>query len=172
MVHWSQVSKRFHVLLTPIVWRSITLSSDEWDISNLKTEPILRYSAHHLRLVKSLEIVAPFHRRLRTRCSIEDDIEDEAFIYDSDGHLFFRPGESDAENDVSEDFGSEDDDPEENDLRVGDDLFENSDPLASHVGLMTALESRLVPIIGLIPVGELQTFRYEYHLIISRGSSD
>ncbi|PLB55550.1 hypothetical protein P170DRAFT_43422 [Aspergillus steynii IBT 23096] len=74
----SQASKNFHTLLTPILYRSITLAADECDIQNLNIGSILKYSTDYLRFVKNLEITAFFHLRLRTRCPRNGDYEGES----------------------------------------------------------------------------------------------
>ncbi|KAJ5346769.1 uncharacterized protein N7506_000022 [Penicillium brevicompactum] len=171
----SQVSKHLLHSITPIIYKSITLSSSEWDISNLKTGLILKYSARHVRFVKSLEVAAPFHRRLRTRCSEESDLEDEASEGSDDGVVELNRAVS------TDSFSSEDldiDSSETVTASIGIELegavmdwdarteSTTSATVPTHDGLMMNLESHLIPLLECIPEGQLQMFRYHYLLIL------
>ena len=67
------MSKRLQRQVTPdITWKSLTVSANEWDLSNLQAVSVVKHNAHNLRYVKALEITAPFVERLGRRCE-EDE---------------------------------------------------------------------------------------------------
>jgi hypothetical protein len=128
----SEVSKLLRQCTVPELYRSITFfASDEQSLLELGVDSFLNRNSSYLKYVKELHFAAYFHRQLRTRCPMDDEVE----IDDDDDKR--------AETAYDNEWGS--------------NLVWPS--RSAHRKSFHALESRLIPLFSHIRDNSLEKFR-------------
>ena len=128
---------------------------------------MIAQNAKHLKHVRNLEIVAPFHKRLRRRCPDSDDEISNDEVDEDDGDQGSDQSDDEISDDEDEDDLDSDQSEEESEGGVTDedveDEEENSETSGiadrAHATILRELEDSIKPLLRCIPDNSLQNFR-------------
>ena len=179
------VSKALRLAATPRLYRSLALlTRNEANLSDLAIDCFLGPSCRYLKHTREVILTAKFHEVLLHRCHDHDSSDDDSDS-SSSGNDTDSPGNS-PETVNEERIGRDDhhEDPQylpdalshitewseyHSDVSGSPGSFEGnydeviSKDLTPHGQFMEDLESRIQPLLDLLPEGKLERFRYDFY---------